>query len=279
MEKMFTVEKRFPYSAKTPVGEYGWTCGSTENMPLFKALPWAVSQGIPLHELDGAILIRAGLHEAQKRDPSVSLDGSNLYQIVNTLSVARRSKNGWTISYCKLPNSEESVNLAEEGYNLNRNDKQLILPLENAVVREMIDEAQARGRVAPALDSSPLKLDLQSDYECNPHMIAAFGGKKHGKNVAAVNATYLKDRNCDYGYLWQLTIADLDKILPKDDSRAETHALIRRVGLGGVSCSGIISVGVVAGNYFSDGGRARGGTVVAREISSGNKGRLVRSAK
>lgn len=277
MTKMFTVEKQLPYSANTPVGKYTWTRGSTKNMFLHEALPWAISEGAFLQDLDGAVLIRAGLHEAQQRIPSRSLDDSNLYQVVNTLWVARRSKDGWTVSYCRLPNSAESVKLAEEGCNLNRNGEQLVLPLENAVVREMTDEAQKQGRVVLALDNQELKLDLRTDYAREPHIVAACGGKKHGQRVAAENAAYLIDRECDYGYLWQFSIADLEKILPKNDARAQTHAVIRRVGLGGDYCSNVNNID--AYNNFNNVGRARGGTFVAREISTGNKGRLVGSAK
>ncbi len=278
MKKLFIVEEQsLPYNAKTPVGKYAWTRGSTKDLLLHEALPWAVSEGAPLQELDGAVLIRAGLHEARKHDSDRSLDGSNLYQVVNTLLVAHRSKGGWTVSYCRLPNSDEGVKLAEQGYKLNKNNQKLVVPLDDKVLRAMTDEAQKHGRVVPALDTNELKLDLKRDYARHPHMIAAFGGKEHGRKVAAVNAAYLQDRKCDFGYLWQLNVADLEKILPNNDPSAQTHAVVRRVGLGGDLYDVIDSVS--ANGSFSSYGRARGGTSCTREISSGNKGRVVVSAK
>ncbi len=272
MPKMFTVEEhveeRLPYSAETPVGKYAWTRGSREDMPLFKALSWANAEGAQLQELDGAVLIRAGRHEKGKNTPNANLDGSNFYQVVNTLWVAHRSKDGWTVSYCRLPNSDAGVKLAEEGYNLNRNGKQLILPLDDAVLHTMTDEAQKQGRVVPALDRNEIKVPLWHDYALDPRFIAAFGGKKHGQEVAAVNAAYLQDRTCISGDLMELTTADLEKILPKDDPRTRSHAVIRRVGLGIVDDLGsrMDDIGVVATNGFDVDGHARG-VRGAREFS------------
>ena len=60
-------EDRVPYTAQeTPVGVFSWTFGSKSWMFLNKALLWMRPRSAPLQELNSAVLIRSGLHFANK---------------------------------------------------------------------------------------------------------------------------------------------------------------------------------------------------------------------
>ncbi len=271
------VQESLPYFAeKTPLGRCEWTRGSDNWMYLKNALPWAELQGAPLQELGSAVIFRAGCYEASKQiineqELAKKLDGSNVYQMLSTLFIAYRSSRGWRVAFAPIQNTAEGVKVAIEGQELNAKGQELILPLEG-LVGDMIAQAKKSRRIVLPLESTPLDLSTApskggSEYAKNDHVIALHGGGSVGREIAEIHAGYLHDCNKPVGVVYELTMTNLDGILPKNDSLANTHAVIRRVGLGGVGYGNFNDVG--AGGYFSGVGRARGEVhVVAQKISA-----------
>lgn len=265
-KELIVSETRFPYNAEdTPLGPCGWTRGSDIDLHLRDALPWANAQGASLQELSGAVLIRAGLYNAQKKGSQVGRDGSNSHQIVRTLAISYRTpQGGWQVAFAPLPDTDAGVTLATAVFEANMNCKQLILPLDG-IVAEMLKVAREDARIVPALDNSALDLSVAprksgSAYENHPHVIAAFGGKNAGKEIAGIYAAYLRDRKIKNGHFSELADHDLEGILPSSDERAKKHAVIHQVSLGGDD----EYIGRVFSAYdeFNDSGRARGSALL-----------------
>ena len=140
----------------------------------------------------------------------------------------------------------------QEGYEANKNGKELIKPITDGFICDLIAQAKASDRIAPAqsvreLALSTKKIKGRSEYGQNPTTNAVFGSSE----LAELNAEYLVDRGYEFGRVWDWKAQELEKLLDKED-----NVIVRAVGLGDVYWNYIYFVGAFV--YFgSNSGRAR----------------------
>lgn len=240
----------------TPTGTIEVSSSSDKYLTVPQALDFAEKQGGRLQTIAKALVARIAFYEANKKNKS-GLNDSDKYQITSTISLKVKNK-GFDVDapyvtlFVDLPVDERSRALAQEGFDANNNGKELIKPVTDSFICELITQAKETGRVAPALTSNPLELKIaqvkgKSEYGQHQTPIAIFGSSE----LAELNANYLADRGYKFGKVWDFTAKKLEEVLGKEDD-----ALIRAVGLGGGDYVSIDDVR--AGGSFNYGdGRAR----------------------
>jgi len=165
------------------------------------------------------------------------------------------------VAFDDIPDPKKNIVIAraQEGYDLNRNGKQLII--RGKTLQEVLKRAERDQRILEVPADGHVEASVE-EYGANPYFLAIAG------HMAPVNAQLI-DRKYKKGHVWLLKP---DTVL---EQVKENEAVVRPVGLG-VYCNSIDSIN--ADSNFNDVGRARG-VRGAREFSTGNKGKLVGSAK
>ncbi len=235
------------------------------NMP--RAMYFAVKEGertgLPmcLQTIGEALIARVSFQEDVDKHPEVfdtdkkrytGLEHSHESQRTRTVSLKLRN-NGFDVNapyvtlFVDLPVDEKSRKLVQAGYDANSQDKQLILPVKDSFICDLIARAKDTGRIAPAQTTKTLQLKLQkekgkSQYGQHQTPTAIFGNTE----LAELNATYLKGRGYDFGKVWDYAQAELEEMLE------EGQTLVRAVGLGGGDYGGIDGVGS-SGNFIGNG--------------------------
>jgi hypothetical protein len=149
---------------------------------------------------------------------------------------------------------------AEDGYKARSKNNKFILPVSDTLVRGVLSRAEKAGRIVEVVAESPLELKTKSvDGK------SEFGQNDWNKailvDVSEPYAQMLNKRGYNIGRVWSLTPKDLEQ-KGVDGNNVE----VRPVGLGGVGIDGV-GVGFNCG--------CARGVRGAREISTGNEGRIV----
>ena len=239
------------------------TAASQNILNVLQAFDFAAEQartlGKPalLQGIGEALVARVIFYECNKKSGS-RLDKTDNYQKTSTVSL--RLKNDglfkfkvdspYVVGFVELDNKERSRALVQEGYDANCKGKELIKPIKDAFICNLIARARDNNRFAPAIEENPLKLSTaqvkgKSEYGQHPNVVAVFGSVKLGE----LNASYLNERGYDAGFVCDFTAKDLEVMLKgKEDS-----AHMRSVGLGyGCSINGIYAY-----DYFNKDGSTR----------------------
>lgn len=238
----------------TPTGTIEVSSASDNHLNVPDAFDFAEKQSGRLQTIGEALVTRVAFYDADKKDKS-GLDNSNDYQRTSTVGLSMKNDGSfkvdapYVVAFAELDMNEASRKLVQDGYKANNADKELIIPVNDASICDLIAQAKDTGRIAPALANTPLKLTTtqtngKSAYGQHPNMIAAFGNVE----LAELNARYLSERGYKEGYLWDFTAKDFKNLLEEK----EDHSHVCAVGLGGGDyCN------VVANVNFDDYGRAR----------------------
>ena len=245
--------------------------GSKDNLTVPQAFEFAQKAGGRLQSLGEALAVRAAFYNDDKQTGS-GLDGSNNYQRTRTVSLKVKNDGSFKVDapyvtlFAELDNDDASRKLVQEGYDANNEGNNLVKPVKDGFICDLIAQAKDTGRIAPALAENPLKLSTvqkegKSAYGQNQNVIAVFGNAE----LAEMNASYLSERDYKEGFIWDYTTKELENELEgKEDS-----AIVRAVGLGGVNCS--IIYGVNANVNFVSYGRARSIVHVGAQKSSNSR--------
>src|SRR3989344_7285241 len=253
------------------------TSASPKRLTVPEAFDFAQEQskllGVPAHlqTLGQALVTRVEFYNDNKTSKK-GLDNSDHYQRTSTVSLRLKNDGSfkvdapYVVAFADLPLDEKSRSLVQKGYDANSNGKELILPVKDAFICDLIAQAKDTGRVAPAHSEKSLVLATaqkggKSAYGQNQNVIAVFGNAE----LAELNASYLSERGYKEGFIWDYTTKELENELEgKEDS-----AIVRAVGLGGVNCS--IIYGVNANVNFVSYGRARSIVHVGAQKSSNSR--------
>src|SRR3989344_2968011 len=221
------------------------TAASQNILNVLQAFDFAAEQartlGKPalLQGIGEALVARVIFYECNKKSGS-RLDKTDNYQKTSTVSL--RLKNDglfkfkvdspYVVGFVELDNKERSRALVQEGYDANCKGKELIKPIKDAFICNLIARARDNNRFAPAIEENPLKLSTaqvkgKSEYGQHPNVVAVFGNVELGES----NATYLKEQGYDNGFVYDFTTKEVENLL----SGKEAHVHMRAVGLGYVS--------------------------------------------
>lgn len=211
-----------------------------------QALRLALRWNTKLHSLTEAVAARLG-----------NLENSQEYQVVSTLALYHRDiNNDIVVGFAEIPTSKEGLALMQQGFDAYYSDslgfRELVMPAQQGLVAELLEQARCEGRVVSVLENNMLDMlvlstaleDGISAYASHPFVQALFGGSA----FAEMNAEYLRQRNHTQSCVWYVSRNHLEEQLTVD------NVLVRPVGLGGVD--GVILV--CADNYFIGSGRSRG---------------------
>lgn len=222
------------------------------------AFDFAKEQSSRLQSLGEALVVRVAFHNDSKGSGSET-DNSNDDQQTSTVSLKFENDGSFNIDasrenpyvtvFVELDCSDADCKLWQEGYDANSKGKNLIKPVKDRFICDLIARAKEAGRVVPALMGTPLKLataqvEGKSAYGQHPNVVAAFGNSE----LAELNASYLSERGYETGYLHDFTTQEIKMAL----KGKENNAIVQAVGLGG------FGVFIFACQYFSSKGYARG---------------------
>ena len=197
-----------------------------------------------LPSLGEAILIRYALFKKDQQDGK-GVARSNEYMRPSTTTLSFKNDGSFDIdapylsAFTELPTGNQTKELVKAGHTAHGKGKELIVPIKDTFICDLIAKAKAEGRVAPAQIANPLELATKKDNEKSAYgqdrtPIAMFGNAK----LAELNASYLNKRNYNFGKVWNFTQQKLKGLL----KGKEDHAVVRPVGLGGVIYVNISSV-------------------------------------
>ncbi len=250
------------YSSLKVSSSSGWV-----NVP--QAFDFAAEEGkragLPMHlqTIGETLVARVSFQEDVDKHPEMfdtdekkeaGLDHSHEYQRTSTVSLKLRN-NGFNVDapyvalFVDLPVDERSRALVQAGYDANSKGKELVLPVKDGFICDLIARAKETERIAPAQTTRTLQLKREkekgkSKYGQHQTPVAIFGNTE----LAELNATYLKAKGYDSGKVWDYTQEELEKMIKEDET------LVRAVGLG----DDFDSVGNGGANDgFVNSGRAR----------------------
>jgi hypothetical protein len=172
-----------------------------------------------------------------------------------------RDGNKVYVAFDDVPDAKKNIVIAraQEGYDLNVQGKELVV--RGKTLSEVLKRAGKRILEVP--EDGHVEACIE-EYGENPYFIASEG------HMAPVNARLIQSKGYEKGHLWMPKPAYVLEHTKKDE------AVVRPVRLGGGDVYVISSVD--ANDNFNDNGRVRG-VSGAPEFSTGNKGKLVSSAK
>lgn len=276
--KLIRPQPTYDVSGVPLYGTVRFTPGSTKSLNSHEAMEFSRESGGFLQSLGHAIVARFAFHDdtkatrrgldggaAQLLHNIHSLDGSNEYQKTSTVSVKYHDGNGWRSAFMELPDEKASFELVNAGYQKHKNNQELVMPCSDPLVAKLIGLAQDAGRVCPVFNVRTSRLATnqsngRSEYGRDKGIIAVVGNAE----IAELNAAYLQKIKRVHGFLYDLTESEVKREL----KGKKGEALIRPVGLGGISCNYID--GIYAVNSIIS-GRARGEVHDAGEVPQGLK--------